>query len=275
MKWGDDMKVKKKGGGISNSAERIIDIYEYIISKEISEATIEEIANAFNISKSCSYRMLNILFKKGYLDHGKGESKYYMGFKIIEIGWSAISKNPLAKTASPYLEKLVNLTGESTILGILHNNEVFYIEKLGGRGILKVDVEVETRAPINCTSLGKVLVAWLPDFEIRNILKSAHFKQYTCSTISDKKIFLNELKKTRERGYAITDEEYILGTCSIAAPIRNKESEVIASLSLVIPKPRFTKERIDTLIKPLFSISRELEGKLSYFSKNYIKGGAV
>jgi DNA-binding IclR family transcriptional regulator len=270
------MKVKRKDRGeISNSAERIINIFEYIISKDKSEVTIEEIANAFNISKSCSYRMLNILFKKGYLDHGKGESKYYMGFKIIEIGWSAISKNPLAKIASPYLEKLVNLTGESTILGILHNNEVFYIEKLGGKGILKVDVEVETRAPINCTSLGKVLVAWLPDHEISNILKSAHFKQYTCSTLSDKKLFLDELKKTRKRGYAITDEEFILGTCSIAVPIRNKDNDVIASLSLVIPKPRFTDDRIDTLIKSLFSISRDLAGKLSHFSKNYINGGAV
>lgn len=267
--------MKKISRSSEKSPERIIDIFEYVISKDIPETTINEISNKFAISKSSSYRMLNILFKKGYLDHKKGESKYVMGFKIIEIGWSAISKNPIAKIASPYLEKLVDLTGESTILGTLSKNEVFYIEKLGGRGILKVDVEVETRAPIHCTSLGKTLLAWLSEREIDEILRNNQLRKYTQRTIIDKKTFIEELRKTKEKGYAITDEEYILGTCSIAVPIKNNNGEVIASLSLVMPKTRFTDDRINSLVKTLGSVSRELETKLSHFSKKFIKGGVV
>ena len=270
------MKVKKPIKlEIAHSAGRLLDIEEYIILKNVSEVTIDEIANKFNISKSSSYRMLNTLFRKGYLDHGKGERKYYLGFKIIEIGWAAISKNQLAKASSQYLEKLVNLTGESAILGILHGNEVFNIEKLGGRGILRIDVEVETRAPIHCTSLGKALLAWLPDYEIEEILKNMKFQKYTTITICNKNLFLEDLKKTKKRGYAITGEEYVLGTCSIAVPIRNDQHKVIAALSLVVPKARFTNERLDGFAKYLFSISKKIEATLSTIKENISDGGAV
>lgn len=269
------MKKKDKESFFLSSAERIIEIMEYVLTKDNPEATIDEISQKFSISKASAYRMLNILFRRGYLDHGKGSHKYRVGFKAIEIGWDVLSKNPLAKTASPYLEKIVRQTGESAILGILSNYEVFYIEKLGGKGILRINVDVETRAPISCTSLGKALLAWSPDWELKEVLRNMHFKRYTNKTIVDRKTFLDELQKTRQRGYAITDEEYIIGTSSIAVPIRNKSGETIASLSLVIPKARFENSRVIFLAKNLDSVGKELEEKLSHFDKHYLKGGMV
>lgn len=266
------MKIKKNDEkDIVNSAERLIDIFEYIISNSTQEVTIDEISSIFKISKSCSYRMLNILFKKGYLDHKRGESKYLIGFKILEIAWIALSRNPLAKTAAPYIEKLVSLTGESATLGVLKNNQVIYIQKSVGSGILKIDIDTETRSPVPPTALGKVLLAWLPDNELKQILRSIEFKKYTPHTIVDKKQFLEELKKTREKGYAIANEEYYIGSCAIAVPLRNKENEVIASLAIVLPKARFKKDRIKSLISALFTVSVELEAKLSYLSKSYLK----
>jgi DNA-binding IclR family transcriptional regulator len=270
------MKVKGNGrADVASSAWRLLDIEEYIILKDVPEVSIGEIAEKFDISKSSSYRMLNTLFRKGYLDHGKGETSYHPGFKIIEIGWAAISKNKLAKVSSQYLEKLVNLTGESAILGILHGNEVFNIEKLSGRGILRVDVEVETRAPIHCTSLGKALLAWLPEHEILQVVKNVEFRRYTPITISSKELFLEDLKITRERGYAITGEEYVSGTCSIAVPVRNGANRVIAALSLVVPKARFSDEKIKDFTKHLFLVAKQIESKLSMVNGEIGNGGAL
>jgi IclR family KDG regulon transcriptional repressor len=266
------MKIKKIGKEDAlNSGERLIEIFEYIIHNNSQEVTIDEIANVFNISKSSSYRMLNILFKKGYLDHKKGEGKYLIGFKILEIAWVALSRNPLAKTATPYIEKLVNLTGESATLAVLQNNQVFYVAKSAGSGVLKIDVDTETRSPVPPTALGKVLLAWFPNGQLKRILRNIKFEKYTPHTIVDKKLFLEELKKTREKGFAIANEEYYIGSCAIAVPLRNKKNEVIASLAIVLPKARFTRDRIKLLTSALFTVSAELETKLSYLSKSYLE----
>lgn len=260
------MKRKKRfNDKTPASAARILDILEFIVSKDNIETNINEISSIFKLSKTTSYRMLKYLYERGYLDHNIKSSVYSLGFKLIEIGWMAITKQPLTKIASPYLEKLTQKTGESSILGILKDNEVFYLEKFGGKGLLKIDVEVETHAPIHCTAQGKILLAWLTKNQINNIISKLKFEKYTIKTITNKDLFIKELEKTKEKGYAISDEEYVLGTCAIAVPIINKQEKIIASLALVVPKARFDENKIYELRKSLFEAKNGIEKKLVNF----------
>ena len=260
---------KRFENDLRTSAERILDILEFIVSKDNSETNINEIANVFNLSRSSSYRMLKYLYQRSYLDHNNKSSVYSLGFKLIEIGWMAITKQPLTKIASPYVEKLTQITGESSILSILKDNEVFYLIKFGGKGILKIDVEVETHAPIHCTAQGKVLLAWLPKEEIFKIIDGLKFEKNTIKTITNKDSFITELEVTKKRGYAISEEEYVLGTCAIAVHIKNKKNEIIASLASVVPKARFTENRIIEIKNVLFMIKEEIENKLGNFINYY------
>jgi len=244
---------------------RALDVLEYICFKNSSEITIDEVSKIFTVSKSTGYRILDALTKKGYLDHMKKGANYSLGFKFVELGWKAISKQSIIKISSPLIEKLVLTTGESSILGILKDHEVFYLQKIGGKGILRVDVEVETHAPLHCTSLGKVLLAWFPKDERNKIVDHIEFKKYTVNTITNPVDFKKILDITKKRGYATASEEYILGTCSLGYPIFNKHNEVVSAISLVVPSIRFTKENRKFFAKHISDTASKLARKFSYF----------
>ncbi|MFJ7513224.1 IclR family transcriptional regulator [Peribacillus simplex] len=151
---------------------------------------------------------------------------------------------------------------------MLQKDEVIYIEKIEGTRALTIYSHIGKRAPVHCTGVGKVILAYQSENEIDRILSSVtleSFTEYTMTNITD---FKNHLKSIREKGYAIDDEEIELGLKCIAAPIFNHQGNVIASISCAAPKMRFGEERIPEVIMEIKRAASEISICLGYKDDN-------
>jgi IclR family transcriptional regulator, KDG regulon repressor len=245
-----------------SSATRVLEVLEFICLRDTPEATIGEIAKHFGISAPTAFRTLDALHRFGYLDHRKGSSTYSLGYKLVELGWGAISKHEITSVSASVVQDLVTTTGESAILGVLSDNEVLYLNKQAGKGMRNVSVAVETRAPLHCTALGKILLAFSESSEAEEILNHIVLKRFTSRTVTDIRVLRAQLDQIRKTGIAEAFEEYIEGTCAIATPIRDGSNQVVAALSLVIPTIRCDSDQQKRFLNALMESGTELSRRL-------------
>ena len=227
------------------SVEKAIRILEAFSDNDF-EMSLSEISKKIDMPKATVYRIIETLKNNGLIDQRSDNGKYKLGLKLFELGSLVFKKLKLREVALPYMEALSKKCGETIHLGILQGDEVISIENCESSFDLRSNIYIGKRAPLYCTGVGKVLLAFLPPDEISKILKNKR-KKYTKNTIVEKKKLEKELKKIREEGFAIDNMEHEEGIRCIAAPIRNHEDKVIASISISGASIRITEEKIPQL----------------------------
>jgi len=170
----------------------------------------------------------------------------------------------LVREATPYLKELVKQCNETVHLGVLGEGEVLYLAKEESSQTIRMISYVGRRAPLHCTGLGKVLLAYLPEKERKKILGKKVLPQLTKNTITGKRELEKELAKVREQGFALDREENEKDVRCIAAPIRNYQGEVIAAISISSPIFRIDKNAQNDLKEALIQTSREISMRLGY-----------
>src|SRR5262249_54936099 len=137
--------------------------------------------------------------------------------------------------------------GETVNLGILDGHQVLYVDVMQSTHTFRLASEVGSRRPLHCTSLGKAMAAYLPAQELQDLLKSIKLERLTPKTIVQRSKFEKDLVRVRQRGYAVDDEEAVLGARCVAAPIADESGKVVAGLSVSGPVTRITLARIGPL----------------------------
>jgi len=226
----------------TKSVEKAIKILE-AFSEGNFEMSLSEISKRVNLPKATAYRIIGTLKGNGLIDQREENGKYRPGLKLFELGSLVFKKLKLREVALPYMETLSRECGETVHLGILRGEEVISIETCESSFGLRSNVYIGKTVPLHCTGVGKALLAFLPPEEISRILKSKREK-YTENTIIERKKLEEELRKVKEKGFAVDNMEHEKGIRCIAAPIRNYENKVIASLSISGPSMRITKDKI-------------------------------
>jgi len=147
-------------------------------------------------------------------------------------------------------------------LVVPNGGEVVYIEKLEGNETLRMHSQVGKRAPMHCTGVGKVILAYLPDNIVKKIVKEKGLPKITIHTIDNEKALILELEKIRKQGYGFDLEENEIGISCIAAPIFNHNGDITAALSISGPTLRMTDEKMEnlreTIVKTCSQISKRL-----------------
>lgn len=229
---------------------------------------IADIADELGMSRSTTHRYVITLVALGYLEQGASR-KYRLGLRVTDLGMSALNSTGLREHARPYLEELRQRTSYTTSLGVIDGSEVLYVDRARSfrRGQNQIDLGLQagSRVPVYCTSLGKLLLAYLPDAQQRDVLAEVKPTKQGPKTITSKKALKVELEKIREDGFAVDDEEFAKGLYAIAAPVRNEGRDVVAAVSLSAPSSLISlEEMVDALGPHLVSTADRISARLGY-----------
>jgi len=145
--------------------------------------------------------------------------KYKLGFTLLEIGRSAYSQIDLKTAARPVTEDLMEKTRTSIFLGILNWDHVTILDIVEARQDLNITAPVGSTIPLFAGAVGKVFLASMDEEQATRIIGSKGLPRFTENSIVDPKLYHQELKQVREKGYAVDDEEYILGVRAVASPL--------------------------------------------------------
>jgi len=147
-------------------------------------------------------------------------------------------------------------------LGTLIDSEIIYIHKVDSRHTLAMSSRVGRRAPLHCTAIGKVLMAWEDPERRDRVLKGADFKRYREKTIVDTSAFLTELEQVKAQGYGEDSEEFDDHIHCLGVPIFDRLNRPIAGLSISFPIFRFDENKVVENVAMLQTASREISTQL-------------
>ena len=229
---------------------------------------IADIADDLGMSRSTTHRYVITLVALGYLEQGASR-KYRLGLKVTDLGMAALNSTGLREHAHPYLEELRQRTSYTTNLGVLDGLDVLYVDRVRSfrRGQSKIDLNLHTgsRLPAYATAMGKLLLAYLPEDEQRELIAEMKLTKKGPNTITSKKALVSELDEIQSEGFAVNDEELAPELHSIAAPVRNEAREVVAAVNLAAHTSMISlSELVDALSPHLVSTADRISARLGY-----------
>jgi IclR family pca regulon transcriptional regulator len=204
--------------------------------------TIAQISAQTGIPRAAVRRCLHTLRQLGYVD--AEVNNFSLRPKILTLGYSYLSSTPLATAAQPCLNGISKLLGESSSLAVLEEDQVLYVARAATARVMSVSLSAGSRLPAYCTSLGRVLLAHLPDAALAAYLARTELLPRTEHTITDANKLRAVLAQVRRDGYAVIDEELELGLRSIAVPVRGASGRVLAALNVGAQAARVASERM-------------------------------
>jgi IclR family pca regulon transcriptional regulator len=197
---------------------------------EHPELTLSDVARATGLTRAAARRVLLTLLD---LDYVRTDGRLFsLAPRVLELGYAYLSSLTLPEVAEPHLERLVAEVHESSSLCVLDGDDIVYVARVPTSRIMTVSISVGTRFPAYATSMGRVLLAALADEDLEKYLARADFQRLTSRTVSGASALRAELAKVRTQGWALVDQELEDGLRSIAAPIRNRASRVVAAVNL-------------------------------------------
>jgi IclR family pca regulon transcriptional regulator len=209
---------------------------------------LTELSRMLPQSKSSLQRITYTLGQLEYLHKDQETRKYVLGTKAFSLGFSITRNSDLRQVASRYLRDASEEIGETVNLAILDGPQIVYVERVKTQQILNINLEVGSRLPAYCTSMGKAMLAHLPEMGLEDILKQTDFKSFTSKTPRNAQQVRAELERVRQRGFAVNDQELADGLRSVAAPVRDQGGEVIAAVNIAVPSIRFSLAELETTL---------------------------
>ncbi|MGA5302840.1 IclR family transcriptional regulator domain-containing protein [Nucisporomicrobium flavum] len=200
------------------------------------ELTLSEVARICDLTRAAARRFLLTLTDLGYV---RTDGRLFsLTPRVLELGYSFLSSLSLPEVAEPHLERLVADVHESSSMSVLDGDDVVYVARVPTRRIMTVAINVGTRFPAYATSMGRVLVANLPDAHLEAFLARVALEPLTGRTVTSAEALRTELKRVREQGYAIVDQELEEGLRSMAAPVHDRTGAVVAAVNVSVHASR-------------------------------------
>jgi len=211
--------------------------------------TIAQISQKTGIPRAAVRRCLHTLKQLGYAD--SDVNNFSLRPKILTLGYSYLSSTPLTVSAQPYLNNISRTLGESCSLAVLDDNEVLYVARSATSRVMSVALNTGSRLPAYCTSLGRAMLAHLPDEQLKAYFEKVKLRALTDKTVVSQKRLRDILAGVREQGYAVIDEELEVGLRSIAVPVRGASGNVLAALNVGAQAARVSVAQMEEEILPV------------------------
>ena len=245
------------------SAVRVLEILE-LLSRAQGAMTLKAIVDELGYPKSSAFNLLATLVARAYVQRDDGDS-----YRIHEAlragpGWVGGREAQLVATAQPLMDLLRDQIGETVFLGARRRDgRVKLLAKSVSRHSVRFDSDLTGSDPAYCTAMGRVLLShWLPD-RVSAYMAKERVVRITDHTVIDRAQIRRLIEAARDNGYAISDQEAVLGGSGVAAPVRDKTGEVVAALNIATISQRFNT-RCATMIDAVMRHSDELSNRLGY-----------
>lgn len=235
-----------------------------LFSREHPEWGVREAAEALGLAKSSAHDLLTSLEQVGLLGKTE-EGRYRLGWRLVMLSETLLATTELRRAARPIIEELADQYRETIHLAVLDDTQVVYVDKLEGKQAVRVELtSLGTRLYAHCSALGKVLLAYQPEENVKRIIQVEGLPRFTAQTITAADELEQTLAKVRKQGYATDQEEILPDLCCIGAPITNYAGHVMAAISMSVPAYRFQRSQVE-FRKAVMRSGKLISERLGYY----------
>jgi IclR family pca regulon transcriptional regulator len=234
---------KASGSDFVQSLERGLAVIQ-AFSATRPRLTLSDVARQTGLTRAAARRFLLTLQQLGFVD--SNEREFYLTPRILQLGYAYLSSTPFWDLAQAHIEELVDQLHESSSISVLDRDEIVYVARVPTKRIMTISLAVGSRLPAFATSMGRVMLADLPDAQIDAFLARAELTPLTSRTVTDAVALRALLLEVREQGWALVDQELEDGVRSIAAALRGADGRVLGALNV---SAHATRTNLDALRK--------------------------
>lgn len=221
---------------MSNTNIQVIDRAFRIIeclSEQKDGLGITEISRSVSLSKSTVFRIINTLLNLGYISKNVENDKYSLTLKFLQLSSMLINQTELKVVSYSYLRLLAEQTLQTVHLSIRKDDKAVYLDKIDAYSRnIQMFSDIGSFSSLYSSAVGKILLAWESEEDVKKILKNTDFTPKTKNTITNIDDYLKELRLTNSRGYSIDNIENEEGIRCVSAPVLNFTGKVIAAISV-------------------------------------------
>lgn len=215
-----------------------------------SRMTLSEVSTRTGMNRAKARRFLLTLHALGYV---RKQQRYFeLAPKVLQLGYSYLASNNYRSVIQQHLEDITRQCGESSSLGVLDGDSIIYLARSSApHRLMTITLSVGTRLPAAYTSMGRVLLAQLPEPELDSYISSLTLERYTKKTITDKATLKARIKEAYEQGYAIADQELDSGLRSIAVPVFDANHKLLGAINISTNAARVDMQTLFKNYRPL------------------------
>jgi len=235
------------------SLERGLQVME-ILARHPQGMTLTEMAEAAGLTRAGARRFLLTLTATGYAS--QSGRRFSLSPRLLTVARTWLGGASLWTFATPIMREVAARFDEACNAAVLSGQDVVYVARIPGRRILSVSLDIGTRLPAYCTSMGRVLLGGLAEDELQAFLGQAALERRTPKTLTDRRALAAAIGEARTKGFAIVDGELEPGLRSIAAPIRDRAGGIVAALNVSTQSARFSVAEMEREILPVLLDAR-------------------
>ena len=262
VQYGERMKKTVYSAPSVRKAFKILQV----ISDSPTAVGVSELAKKLKIGKSTVHGIVTGLEELGVLVRDPIHKKFNLGYTLLELSRKAYARIELRDLARNSMEQLMENVGETIFLGIMNGDHITILDVVESRNEMEITSPAGTRLPLLAGATGKVFLSQLGEDEAKEIVNRMGLTKYTPKSITDSKEFLKEVTEARKNGYAIDDEEYLIGVRAIAAPIQTG-STPLAAMWVV----GFTSSLNDQKVQRVIAEIRKTAEEISRSMKDQVR----
>jgi DNA-binding IclR family transcriptional regulator len=247
------------------SVERTFDVLEALAAAR-QPVAISELSQKLGLHISTVHRLLGTLIERGYARQDEASGRYAIGSRLMELAGGLGEQVDLRQEAHPFLEQLASQVGETANLSVRSGNNLVYIDQVQSARLVRMFTRVGSSAPLYCTGSGKLFLAYSDNFEhdLNRFLLETSLEPRTPATITTPQALREELRRIRERGYSFDNEEMEEGVVCVAAPVFDRDSQLVAAISVSGPIGRMLSTDSSRIIEPLRQSAARISRSLGY-----------
>ena len=224
--------------------------------------SLNDLTEILQLPKSTVHGLCTTLAYTGLIQRFENGA-YHLGVRVMDLAHAYLSRTDLTADFLKILEEMKPMPEETIVLSVLDNAEVVYLARRKGTRLFGFDFHMGMRLPANCAASGKVLLSTLPPEQVIAMTEGGSFKQLTPNSLTNSDALMTQLEETRQRGYAIDDEETRRGMVCIGAPVFGPaSSKAIAAVGVSMPKNAVDYNQKSRAIDVVTTIAATLSKRL-------------
>jgi len=244
------------------SLERGLKILQ-VFGESSRPLTLTEVANACKLNKTATQRFLYTLCSLEYLHHDSNKS-YFLGTKVLSLGFSYFNASSLVKIVKPYLDELSFQFNKTVNLAALNDTEALILYRKEVAKFLKFDIGPGSKFPAYAGSLGKMLLAGLPEKELKKRINRMKLFPVTPKTITSKEMLLREIKEIRKQGYSMNHQELSMDLEGFAVALIDAKADIIGAINFSTEAERTSSEDLKVILNELMKKGEAISRSLGY-----------
>jgi len=222
-----------------------------------------EVAKLCDLSRPTAYRLICTLAARGYVAQDDA-THYRLGIQALSLSQNVLDSLDLPESAQPYLRQLSDTTNETTYLSMLDDDTIVYVGKAESSQSLRTNTKIGWRNRLHCSSMGKAILAFLPESDRISLIERLELMAKTKSTITDRAVLVEHLNTVRAQKFAIDDEESEDGIRCVGAPIFDRTGRVFAAISISGPAYRLSLPRLVALSDLVIETANTISARLGH-----------